>query len=361
MGNEIVIRQLALAERDKLLTFIEESKTFSPRQGDAEFWDWHFPQAPHTDADNLPVWVALDQEKIVGQLAATEVKLKVDAEVRDAIWILDLVVDPGYRRRGIAKGLAAAAEAFCPTVLGINTAAQHSTELLTSLGWKIVWQIPRFHKLLLPGSFVFAGGPVARLPARILDAALAPRARPVKSGGAEVRAIDSFGAEFDDLWARAKNQWRCSVVRDRAMHNWQYRDQPGKIFETFGVFREKRLDGYALLFRRRPGRDGTVQKAAITDILYAPDRAAETVDHLIAAMLERCASGKIASIVTDVVDGLISERLRHHGFWRVRKNPLQFLVKTREDAEVLCDPGNWFLTRGDADTSILEEVNLPAR
>jgi hypothetical protein len=49
--------------------------------------------------------------------------------------------------------------------------------------------------------------------------------------------------------------------------------------------------------------------------------------------------------------------MRFFGFNRV-KNPLQLLVKSNENQTALYDPKNWFVTRGDSDTSIFEHPNL---
>ena len=66
---------------------------------------------------------------------------------------------------------------------------------------------------------------------------------------------------------------------------------------------------------------------------------------------------RAGSLVTDVLDLTIAERLKVFGFGRV-KNPLQLMVKSAARQNVLGDAKNWFLTRGDSDTSIFEDPNL---
>jgi hypothetical protein len=73
--------------------------------------------------------------------------------------------------------------------------------------------------------------------------------------------------------------------------------------------------------------------------------------------LHKAVEGRAGSLVTDVLDGLVEERLSEHGFARIRKSP-QFMAWAAADKEVICKPENWFLTRGDSDVSIIEQPNL---
>ncbi|MBK6749513.1 MAG: GNAT family N-acetyltransferase [Acidobacteria bacterium] len=142
MENEVRIEQMTLSERDKVLSFLHTAYSDNPRHSEPDFWDWHFQKLPLSSPENLPVWLAKSGERIAGQLAAIPVELNVRGETRPAIWILDLIIDPEFRRRGIAQRLAQAALEFCPFVLGINTVEQHSTGLLVKQGFKMVTAIP---------------------------------------------------------------------------------------------------------------------------------------------------------------------------------------------------------------------------
>ncbi|HLM60951.1 MAG TPA: GNAT family N-acetyltransferase, partial [Pyrinomonadaceae bacterium] len=110
----MLIKQLELSEKDALLDFLRIAYADNPRMSDARFWEWHFPGNPYVKADNLPVWIAKDGNELVGQLAATPVKLKIGDTRKDAIWILDLIVHHNHRGKGLAKKLVLAAQEFCP-------------------------------------------------------------------------------------------------------------------------------------------------------------------------------------------------------------------------------------------------------
>ncbi len=359
MHDRIVIEQMKLSEKDNVLAFLKTAYADNPRHADPEFWDWHFPASPFCDPDNLPIWLAKSGGRIAGQLAATPVEFNVGGEIVSAIWILDLIVDPAFRRKGIAKNLALASKDFCPFVLGVNTTAQHSTELLEGLGWVIFTKIPRFQKILFPGNAMreTAGVGPLRSAANLAFAPLRPSLKELVRGQQKVKILDSFDSSFDDLWSDAKDQWNCSVSRTSAMLNWQFREQPGKRFEILGYFDGNKLRGYAVLFFRKPDSHGLISKSAVSDICYHPERPQEIVDALLQGALKLSLERRVGSLVTDALDPLVEERLGRLGFWRV-KSDLQLLANVPEERQWLYDPAKWFLTRGDSDISIFEAPNL---
>lgn len=354
------IKQFELSEKDELLVFLQTAYADNPRMSNASFWDWHFLQNPYVEPDNLPVWIAKDGDKIVGQLAATPVKLQIGEAKKDAIWILDLIVDSAYRGKGLAKKLVRAAEEFCPLGLGVNTNEQTAPLLLQKLGWKIVGKIPRYNKLLFPGEALREISRInpARKLANFCYAPLRPRLQKNFFGeNNRLRLIDEFDSSFEDLWRESSAQWSCGVARAPEILRWQYQLQPGKKFDVLGFYESDKLLGYAVLFFRRRDASGALPKAAITDLCYHPSQPVETIDELLRGALQLALERRAGTIVTDVIDSTIEERLGFFGFGRV-KNPLQLMVKSAEQQDVLCDANSWFLTRGDSDISIFEHPNL---
>jgi hypothetical protein len=146
---------------------------------------------------------------------------------------------------------------------------------------------------------------------------------------------------------------------------WQFAEQPGKRFGVLGCYQKERLAGYVVLFFRKPlasaGSAVGPAKAAISDILYEPENGAEIVDALIDAALRRAIELRAGSLVTDVLDGLVEEKLKRRGFWRIKRSPQFMAWVATSDVEAknaICNPQNWFLTRGDSDVSIIEGPNL---
>ncbi len=354
--SEIVYGQMTLAEKEEVLSFLKASYPETPRQSDPTFWDWHFLEQPNVGEGEVPVCLARGGTRIAGQLAAIKVGLNVSGVTVPSMWILDLLVDPDFRRRGIMKKLVVITEGHTPYLLGLNTNKQHSPALLMSLGWKIVTKIPRFHKILFAGNAIKELGNLAPLRGLLnLPSVVFRRSRLHRA--ADIRRLSSFDTSVDELWSEARGQWPCSIERSAETLNWQYCEQPYKKFEMLGYFEGERMLGYTVLFFRKPNSNGVVDKAAISDICYHPSEPAKIVDALIAAALELAIERRVGGLVVDVMDKVLEERFAHFGFWRV-KSDLQLMVKAPEGQEVLYDGANWFLTRGDSDISIFEHPNI---
>lgn len=360
MPCDITIDHFDRSETEKLLSFLQKAYFDNPRQSDRAFWNWHFAGNPLTDENKMPIWVAKSGDEIAGQLAAIPVEINVGGEQRRAMWILDFIVAPEFRRQGLGKRLVKAAESFCPLMLGVNTYEQHSPGLLKKLGWKVVKNIPRYYKMLFPGEAMreISGIKIVR---EVVNAGFAPF-RPrldenFLSGSKNLKIIDSFDDSFDILWREASRQWSCAVTRDAKMLEWQYLRQPQKKFDILAYYSDDRkLLGYAVLFFRRSNRDSAITKAALTDICYHPRGKSETIDFLLRGALQLAIERRAGGLVTDVIDAAIEEKLKAFGFRKV-KSPLLLMVKTDMRPDLLYDSDNWYLTRGDSDISIFEDPN----
>lgn len=359
MSAEVHIEQFKLSDRAELLDYLRTAYPAEPRKCDPVFWQWHFLESPRADPRDLPLWVVKRDGRISGQLAAVPVDVRVGAASLRAIWILDLIIDPSLRGRGIGQGLIEAACAAHTTLLALGMNEQ-SRRILKKLRWADLGTAHRYQRLLYPAH---ALPELARRPAlrRLVNAAYTPWRMSARAGtapGAVVRALSAFDDSFDELWRRASAQWPCAVERGRRMLDWQYVRQPGKRFDVLALSREGRLDGYAVLFvRRAEGASAAPAKASITDLLYAPERADETIDELLGAALRLAVERRAGSLVTDVLDRRIELRLARLRFRRIKRAP-QFMAQAGAHGELLFEPANWFITRGDSDVSIFEEPNL---
>jgi hypothetical protein len=229
------------------------------------------------------------------------------------------------------------------------------------LRWVEMGHIHRYHRLLFPGD---ALRDIQKLGAlrELVNLAYAPfrrrlagRARQA-AGTVAVREVREFDASFDDLWRRARAQWRCAVERDARYLEWQFMRQPGKRFDVLGLYMDERLAGYVVLFFRKPEQAGAPPKAAITDLCYDASATLEVIDELLKAALRLALERRAGSLVTDVLDLRVEERLRAYGFRRIKTAP-EFIANGGAPS-LLYDPANWFLTRADSDVSIFEQPNL---
>jgi GNAT superfamily N-acetyltransferase len=358
ISGAVQIKQFELAERDALLSFLREAYPEDTRKSERAYWEWHYIENPHTRLDDIPLWIVKSGERIVGQAATLPVELKLGDERRRAIWILDFIVGADYRGKGLGKRLVAAAREAYPTMfaLGFN---EQSEAVLRRLDWVMMGRISRYQRLLYPGD---ALGEVAQPLRRALNLGFAPfRPRfPASSQGASLtlREVTSFDASFDSLWREASAQWPCAVVREARFLEWQFMRQPGKRFDVLGLYEGEQLLGYVVLFFRKPERAGAgPPKAAISDLCYRADASVDVVEELLHAALRLALERRAGSLVMDVLDPRVEERLRRFGFWRIKLSP-QFMTYVPDRQDLMYDMGNWFLTRADSDVSIFEQPNL---
>jgi GNAT superfamily N-acetyltransferase len=358
MENEIQIKQFELSEKDALFAFLRETHADDPRQSDPQYWDWHYRDCLFSTPNNIPLWIAKSGKKIVGQLGAIPVELNVAREMRRAIWILDFMVHPDFRRYGIGKKLVLAMNEVYPTMLTLITHEQHTLKLLVKLDWKFVGNIRRYSKVINAGNAVREIAKIAPVRAVVNTAfSFLRRKYPVSSA---VKKIERFDGFFDEFWQRTAAREKCSVVRSADILNWQYVDQPGKKFDVFGFYESEKLCGYVVLFFRKADKNGVIPKAAIADICCSDHRAEnslEVIDELLKTALNAAAERGAGALVTDIIDPLVESRLKYFGFWAV-KNPLLLVAKTNDRQELVYDLENWYITRGDSDVSIFEDPNL---
>jgi GNAT superfamily N-acetyltransferase len=359
MTSDVQIKQFELADQDALLSFLRIAYSDEPRKSEIAFWRWHYLENPYTSPDNIPLWIVRSRNQIVGQLATIPVELKVGKDKTRAIWILDFVILPEYRGRGLGKRLVLAAQESFPTMitLGIN---EQSTAVFRSLKWVALGGVHRYHRLLYPGDAISEVSKFEPL-RRLVNLGYAPfrphYVRRSDSEGCSVREITTFDADFEDLWQRAGAQWTCAVVRSPSYLEWQFARQPGKKFDVLGLYEHKRLLGYVALFFRKGGRSNVSPKVAISDICYDATSSPRVIDDLLKAALRLALARRAGSLVTDILDPLVEARLQRLGFWRIKAAP-QFMASTSEHQDLIYQESNWFLTRGDSDVSIFEQPNL---
>ncbi|HEX8491996.1 MAG TPA: GNAT family N-acetyltransferase [Pyrinomonadaceae bacterium] len=353
------IRQFVLSDREALLEFLRIAYPDDPRKSDPAYWHWHYLENPQTDTRNVPLWVVKRGAEIVGQVATIPVKLKVGEEETLAIWILDFIVHEDYRGQGLGKRLMGEARNFCPTMiaLGIN---EGSTAVLLKTGWKAMGGVRRYQRLLFPGNDMQKASRFALLRGfvNLCYSPFRPRLSGTPEGSLTLRVVTEFDASFDTFWKEASQQWPCAVVRDAPNLNWQFTRQPGKRFDVLALYEEEGLVGYAVLFFRKAGTAKAPAKASIADLCYTASDATKIIDELLRAALRLAIERRAGSLVTDVHDARVEERLRRFGFWHIKNSP-QFMAHATDGREQLMyDPHNWFLTRGDSDVSIFEHPNL---
>ena len=353
------IRQLQNNELERLTEFLQRAYPGEVRKASLPYLRWYYNQNPNVEPDCLPVWAVAKGNKIVGQLATIPVQFKAGAAYTKAIWILEFILLEEFRGKGLGKRLVLAAREKYPTMitLGINEA---STRVFTSLGWKPLGNIHRYHKMLFAGSAARELGDKRLLCESLnllsypLRAFLRLRSSTHKY---EIRRDPPLTREIDDLWEQASPQWPAAVRRDYRFLSWQFLQQPGKTFDFIFLYERGKLVGYTILFFRKGVGNAPPPKAAISDLVFDSQNQDEVIDALLNAALMLAIERRAGSLVTDVLDARVESHLKRLGFWRIKNSP-RFMASSAEFQEILYQPDNWYLTRADSDVSIFEEPNV---
>jgi GNAT superfamily N-acetyltransferase len=359
-GGVLVDFEIAQLRRDQLhelAGFLRGVYPGEKRKADVAYLRWFYEQNPNVDGGLLPIWVLRRSGQIIGQLGTIPVRLKAGSTYTKAIWILEFVILPEFRGKGLGKKLVLAAGEKYRTMLtlGINEA---STRVFTSLGWKTMGRIHRYHKFLFAGSSAQIPGKRSLLRDGLNRISFPRRASRRPENPKYTFTCDRvFGPELDQFWERASVQWCVAVRRDHKLLEWQFVHQPRKLFECIRLYEGGQLVGYAVLFFRA-GRDGgPPPKAAISDLAYDSTNRDEVIDALLNAALHLAIERKAGSLVTDVLDTRAEAGLKKLGFSRIKNSP-PFMAISSEFPDEIHDPAHWYLTRADADVSIFEGANV---
>lgn len=198
----------------------------------ADVWAWRYEGAAMTE-------VAVDQGEIVGHVSALPVRLERGAKsLKAGLWV-DLMIAPAYRNLTLFLDMAEANRRHCAAqgveILFAFPNGKSFPVLKRMLGWQDCGEI-----MALEGK---------------LSTLLC------MEGGPEIEPIDSFGAEFDELWSRIKPKDRLCGERGSARLNWRYRARPGANYPAWAARSASgRLEGFlvAKTFDGPSGRIGDI-------------------------------------------------------------------------------------------------------
>jgi len=174
---------------------------------------------------------------------------------------------------------------------------------------------------------------------------------PAQVKDVEVRPVDAFSDEYDDLWLRARSSFATCVRRDARYLRWKFLACPFRSYRVLEARRNGTLSGYAVL---RDEGDVSFTRGVIGDLFCdTTDRA--TQDALIAATISDFSTKRRVRIEVYCFNARLGAALRRHGF-RSGTTGVQYCVAYRGTPDgkagtraVLDQVANWNLFIGDGD------------
>ncbi|HEY4825125.1 MAG TPA: GNAT family N-acetyltransferase [Solirubrobacteraceae bacterium] len=368
----VTVRRATLSDRPAIARFIDEA--YGPR---AQYkatprWTWQFIDNPftHPEHDEVPVWVAVDGDRIVGQIAVQKGLLQVEDETFEAGWAVDIMLLQSHRGAGLGHRLHEAVVKDVDILMALTMAEasrrmaeregcvtlEEVHQLTRWVRWDPVtvrrylmihtaghrWaqqaaqvscDVFRFHRLL-PGLV----NPLLRLRDFVVRSRHAPSAT-------KIVEVDCFGPEVDELWERTRGDYPVIFARDSQFLNWRFVDCPEPVYRRFVAQRDGRTVGYVVLRRAEPVE---LQQGIIAD-LYASRQDTQTLDELVRHSL--AFFGDTVSAVdcgTSVAE--FEGVLRKHGFFKTwAHNPTCICRDSALRERVSQLKNDLFFSKGDQD------------
>lgn len=282
---------------------------------------WQYERNPY--ARRCEILVALAEGRLVGQTGGLPVPLFIDGVRQQVAWGGDTVVDPRFRRRGIASRLVSAWVERCEHALFLGLGpAEAQRQLLLGLGSRSMGSVDGY---LWRGEAANERGPA----------------------GITVTPLGTEDRRIDALWARVGSCYRALVRRDRAWLEWRYARWPLPRYALFGAVQEDGLLGYSVLRVRDASRYGRL--TLLVDWLAHPEDRATQAALLCHAKAWGRALGA-EDVFTFSCEQRLSEQLTAAGFQRQPESSAELVVGGPGLAAVTL-PGlsEWHVSLGDSD------------
>ncbi len=252
-----------------LLQFLRVQCTANPQKGEPSFFEWRFARNPLGSSLDNHCYLALENNRIIGQLCAIRDRIWALGQWWDCCWLVDLILAPEHcgPHSAAAAGLFHAQMEKCPLLLVTGAgptlapfyAAMHCSYRETSSTYfairrpgpmLAITRYPIDSRTLFDTSLQIAGPTMTALQA-------VHRAWRKFSGSAfEFGPLDIFGDETDDLIERALPSLRVTSYRSAAYLNWKFKSRPIGTHFVIAARRKgySRIAGYIVvkIMERRP-------------------------------------------------------------------------------------------------------------
>jgi GNAT superfamily N-acetyltransferase len=366
------VRQAVLSDRDAIARFIVDAyEELAPYKGETR-WDWQFRGNPFANnaEDRLPIWIAIDEGMVVGQVAVQPASLNVEGKEHEAGWIVDVMVLPSHRSRSIGSRLYQATADGHPLLM-ILTMAPATRRLAEKVGCITLAPVIQFTRwmrldadavlryLIVRTTYHPRVQTAARIACRgfgfhhlfawlanpmlrVRDVLRKPKPR---SRTVEIVEIARFGAEVDQLWESARGDYPVSFPRNSRFLNWRFVECPDMNYRRFIARRNGQTVGYVVL---RRAEKVELPQGFIVDVFARKDDL-ETVRDLLVHSLETFGN-EVAAVDCAVSHSGIQSLLRELGFFKTRT---VLPVCTCRDAQMrerlLQLKDQWLFTKADHD------------
>lgn len=228
-------------------------------------WHWQFENNPFLTSNyqnTLPVWIAIQMDKVIGWSCAMIVKGSILGHESHIAYGIDMYVKSGYRGQKIGLNLKRENQKNHKTVISIQM-AKGTRRINYAIGGKPGHPLKIFLKVMgildpsllresiiskfrnkkIRNIFSDFNTKTKNLEIIALSKLLSwlMKYRQGKNRNSLIKndlnyqfeKIDRFGEEADIFWDKIKNDYGFAVNRDKTYLNWKYIQQPQMVFEKY--------------------------------------------------------------------------------------------------------------------------------
>lgn len=235
MSEPITIRPYQPGDEESLLA--GHNRIFDQTRSLAH-WQWKFRDNPTGQIHTMVA--AHETEGIVGAYVTLPVRVRIEGEERVAGQCVDLFVFPEHRRAGKRPGLFVNLAHAHYELWGGREPERNAFHY----GWPIAtWRIGQKYlryEIVRDWDFLFQEMPPGGFTTRESSAEL------------EVRRVERFDTDTDELWTSMQDASKLSIIRDARYLNWRYADAHDVTYELYEC-RERssgKLRGITVLAQR---------------------------------------------------------------------------------------------------------------
>lgn len=366
-----IIKQASKSDKNAIWDFIKSAYGDTAKYKIPDRWHWEYMENPVVDknSDLLPVFIAIKDGKIVGQVCAILYQVKIGQEMHCMACGVDFIVLPVCRGEGVGQKLIQAIAEKYDLYMVISMGAV-TRRIYNRLGYNEIEPIPTYRRLVKLNRAEVSGyltrrtkthfvlNRIASIGCRlgfdIMTAVIGNKLILVrneltkamnKGSQTEIGEVMHFGDDIDRLWNATNNNFNVIVKRDQKYLNWRFSRESGLDYRCFIGKRDGITRGYIVL--RNPAA-AELNIGIIVDIYAAPDDNA-TIEDLIRHAIQFFGDNvTIVECATTQQEHQIA--LSKLSFLKMERTiPVYFCKDSELKTELEKLKDSWFLTKSDHD------------
>jgi GNAT superfamily N-acetyltransferase len=315
----VEIRQASFDDLEQIDKFISDCYGIGAAYKRQPRIKWQFVDNPFQNRDDsnssqLPIWIAVDRNRVVGEIALQPARARLESDLIDTNWVVDVMVHPEFRGKGLGHAIhdaicstgkslltltmAAATrriaeKANCVTLGPVNQMVRVrrlSSRTIKSLVAERAENRPNLRGLMSLFNRSIVGPPLAA--ASISSAAAIRRLMSKRSSTSDlysVKDVETFDrAAIEEIVQQFRSQVPALIERSYEFCQWRFRSAPDLSYRLSELKREGQIVGYAVWRLPDPIE---LNVGTLVDLIVAPDNQHGSellIEHAVQRMFDSC-------------------------------------------------------------------------